>query len=113
MSTGIEGILRTQSTKGFAQVSAYVNAIGDYVAPRAVGTVDVEGEDGPVEVPLVNFVQQDARIFGLEAQGERLVDDLVVLDDEYAGGSRGHGTDSREARAGGAHRKCARPAFGA
>lgn len=70
VSTGIEGILRTQSTKGFAQVSAYVNAIGDYVAPRAVGTVDVEGEDGPVEVPLVNFVQQDARIFGLEAQGE-------------------------------------------
>ncbi|MBK7835104.1 MAG: TonB-dependent receptor [Gemmatimonadetes bacterium] len=51
-------------------MSAYVNAIGDYVAPRAVGTVDVEGEDGPVEVPLVNFVQQDARIFGLEAQGE-------------------------------------------
>lgn len=70
VSTGVEGILRTQSTKGFAQFSAYLNSIANYIAPRAVGTVDVPGEDGPVEVPLVNFVQEDARIFGVEAQGE-------------------------------------------
>lgn len=70
VSTGIEGILRTQSTKGFAQFSAYLNSIANYVAPRAVGTVDVPGDEGPVEVPLVNFVQEDARIFGFEAQGE-------------------------------------------
>ncbi len=70
VSTGIEGILRTQITKGFAQVSAYLNVIGDYIAPRAVGTTVVQGESGPVDVPLVNFVQQDARLYGVEAQGE-------------------------------------------
>jgi len=51
-------------------VSAYLNAIGDYIAPRAVGTTVVQGESGPVDVPLVNFVQQDARLYGVEAQGE-------------------------------------------
>ncbi|MCC6773203.1 MAG: TonB-dependent receptor [Gemmatimonadaceae bacterium] len=69
-STGIEGVLRSQATRGFVQLSTYLNAISDYIAPRAVGTVDVAGEDGPVEVPLVNFVQRGARLFGFEAQGE-------------------------------------------
>ncbi|MCC6774870.1 MAG: TonB-dependent receptor [Gemmatimonadaceae bacterium] len=69
-STGIEGVLRSQGGKGFVQVSAYLNAIRDYIVPRAVGTIDVAGEDGPIEVPLVNFVQRDARLFGFEAQGE-------------------------------------------
>ncbi len=69
-STGVEGILRTQASRGFAQVSAYVNAIADYIAPVAVGTREVEGEDGPAEVPLVNFVQRDARLVGVELQGE-------------------------------------------
>ena len=68
--TGLEGILRTQSTRGFAQLSAYLNRVADYIAPVAVGTRDVEGEDGPVAVPLVNFQQQDAQLFGFEAQGE-------------------------------------------
>ncbi|HEX4935460.1 MAG TPA: TonB-dependent receptor, partial [Gemmatimonadaceae bacterium] len=72
-STGLEGIVRTQSTRGFAQLSAYLNQVGDYVAPVAIGTREVEGEDGPVEVPLVNFRQQDARLYGVEAQGEREV----------------------------------------
>jgi len=69
-STGLEGILRTQSARGFAQVSAYLNGIADYIAPVAVGTREVEGEDGPAEVPLVNFIQRDARLLGVEVQGE-------------------------------------------
>ncbi|MBK6488315.1 MAG: TonB-dependent receptor [Gemmatimonadetes bacterium] len=69
-STGIEGVLRSQGTRGFVQLSTYLNAISDYIAPRAVGVETVDGEDGPVEVPLVNFVQRDARLFGFEAQGE-------------------------------------------
>lgn len=69
-STGLEGVLRAQSSRGFAQVSAYLNAIADYIAPKAVGSRTVDTEDGAVEVPLVNFVQQDARLFGFEAQGE-------------------------------------------
>lgn len=69
-STGLEGIFRTQGTRGFAQVSGYVNAIADYIAPVAVGTREVEGEDGPAEVPLVNFIQRDARLVGVELQGE-------------------------------------------
>jgi iron complex outermembrane recepter protein len=69
-STGLEGIVRTQASRGFAQVSAYFNGVADYIAPVAVGTREVEGEDGPAEVPLVNFVQRDARFFGFEVQGE-------------------------------------------
>jgi len=70
-SNGIEGVLRSQGARGFAQVSAYFNAINDYVAPRAVGTRVIDSEeDGLIEVPLVNFFQQDARMFGFEAQGE-------------------------------------------
>jgi len=69
-STGVESVLRTQGGRGFAQVSAYLNAIDDYIAPRAVGEIDIDSEDGPIEVPLVNFFQENARIFGFEAQGE-------------------------------------------
>lgn len=70
-STGVEGVLRTQSSRGFAQVSAYLNAIAGYIAPRAVGNRTVDTEEGPAVVPLVNFFQQDATLFGFEVQGER------------------------------------------
>lgn len=78
-STGIEGVLRSQGTRGFVQLSSYLNAISDYIAPRAVGTIDVVGEDGPIAVPLVNFFQRDARLFGFEAQGEAEVAKHWVL----------------------------------
>lgn len=69
-STGVETVVRTQSSRGFLQASAYLNAIADYIAPRAVGERTIDTEAGPSVVPLVNFVQQDARLFGFEVQGE-------------------------------------------
>ncbi|ODT02912.1 MAG: hypothetical protein ABS52_11575 [Gemmatimonadetes bacterium SCN 70-22] len=69
-STGVEGVLRAQSARGFVQVSTYLNAIAGYIAPRAVGERTVDTEEGPATVPLVNFFQQDARLFGFELQGE-------------------------------------------
>jgi len=71
-SSGLEGVWRVQSRTGFAQASAYVNHIADYVAPRAVGTREVEDEESgeTIEVPLVNFFQQDARLMGFELSGE-------------------------------------------
>ena len=70
VSTGVEAVWRVQRRRGFAQLSAYRNRVDGYVAPRAVGTRTVDGADGPVSVPLVNFVQRPAVLRGVEAEGE-------------------------------------------
>lgn len=69
-STGVEGVLRAQSPRGFLQASTYLNAIAGYIAPRAVGQRTVDTEEGSTTVPLVHFFQQDARLFGFELEGE-------------------------------------------
>lgn len=65
-STGMEAGIRSQNGKTFAQFSTYYNLISNYVLPRAVGTTEADGES----VPLVNFVQADARMYGVEGQVE-------------------------------------------
>ena len=73
-STGMEAGLRTQSGKTFAQFNTYYNIIGNYVLPRVVGQTVAEGNS----VPLVNFAQGDARMYGVEGQAEtQLVSHLV------------------------------------
>ena len=65
-STGMETGLRTQSGKTFAQFNTYYNLIGNYVLPRVVGQTVANGDS----VPLVNFAQADARMYGVEGQVE-------------------------------------------
>ncbi len=73
-STGLEAGLRAQSRRTFAQFSSYLNLINSYILPRAVGTTIQDG----VRVPLVNFVQADAKLYGIEGQVEtKLVHRLV------------------------------------
>ena len=73
-STGLEAGLRAQSGNTFAQVNTYLNLIDSYIRPLAVGTAD---EDG-APVPLVNYVQADAKLYGVEGQVEtKLVHRLV------------------------------------
>ncbi|MES2523818.1 MAG: TonB-dependent receptor [Gemmatimonadota bacterium] len=65
-STGFEAGLRASSGRTFAQLNGYYDFIDRYIAPRAVGMQDVDGSD----VPLVNYVQADAKLYGAEAQIE-------------------------------------------
>lgn len=65
-STGMEAGLRTQSGKTFAQFNTYYNIISNYVLPRAIGKTEADGDS----VPLVNFSQADARMYGAEGQAE-------------------------------------------
>ena len=65
-STGLEAGLRAQTARTFAQVSTYYNRIGNYIRPTVVGDTDVDGE----LLPLVNYRQDDAALYGLEGQVE-------------------------------------------
>ena len=65
-STGLEAGLRAQSGRTFAQVSTYLNLIDQYILPRAVGTA----MEGGISVPLVNYAQADAKLYGIEGQLE-------------------------------------------
>ena len=73
-STGMEAGVRSQNGKTFAQFSTYYNLISNYVVPRAVGLVAADGDS----VPLVNFAQGNARMYGVEGQVEtELVPKLI------------------------------------
>ncbi len=73
-STGFEAGLRAQTPRTFAQFNTYYNLIDKYIVPSATGTQDVDGND----VPLVNFLQRDAAMYGVEGQLEtKLVHRLV------------------------------------
>ena len=65
-STGLEAGLRAQSTSVFAQFNAYYNTINAYIRPVAVGTTVANDET----VPLVEYRQDDATLYGLEGQVE-------------------------------------------
>jgi len=78
-STGFEAGLRAQTPRTFAQYNTYYNLIDKYILPSAIGTRNVDGNS----VPLVNFLQRDAALYGAEGQVEtklvhRLVHRLVV-----------------------------------
>ncbi len=73
-STGFEAGVRAQTPRTFAQFNTYYNLIDKYIVPTASGTQDVDGND----VPLVNFQQRDAVMYGVEGQLEtKLVHRLV------------------------------------
>ena len=78
-STGFEAGLRAASGRTFAQVNGYYNFIDRYIVPRATDSMNVEGN----VVPLVNYAQANARLYGAEAQIEtklpyRLVGGLLA-----------------------------------
>jgi iron complex outermembrane receptor protein len=73
-STGFEAGLRTQTPRTFAQFNTYYTLINQFIVPSATGTQEVDGN----EVPLVNFLQRDAAMYGVEGQLEtKLVHRLV------------------------------------
>ncbi|HEX2202155.1 MAG TPA: TonB-dependent receptor, partial [Longimicrobium sp.] len=79
-NTGVEAVLRAQSEKINAQLSAFYSRIDNYIIPLVVGTRDVEDEEGGVvTVPLAQYFQRDAEMRGLEGQVEAAVTRQVVL----------------------------------
>ena len=73
-SSGAEAIMRVRTARVSAQVSAYVNAVNDYVTPEIVGDTLVDGD----LVPLNRFAQADARLSGIEGSLETRLGDAVV-----------------------------------
>lgn len=65
-STGFEVGLRSQSSRTFAQANSYYNLIDRYIRPVAVRTI--AGDEG--NIPVVEFRQADAALYGIEGQIE-------------------------------------------
>jgi iron complex outermembrane receptor protein len=77
----LDGILRAQSGRTSAQISAYYNRINDYISPNIVGDTTLLGEDGgsASSVPVNVYAQRDAVLRGVEGQVEaEVVRHLVV-----------------------------------
>ena len=71
---GVDGVLRAQSGRTFAQVAAYYNRIDNFIAPEvdpATPIAEVPNEAGGVDsVPRVQYGQHDASLRGVEGQVE-------------------------------------------
>ena len=68
----LEGMVRAQTRKVSALVSAYYNHIDDYIAPEVVGDTVLTDEAGEFRVPLTRFGQEDATLVGIEGKVEVL-----------------------------------------
>lgn len=73
-NSGFDGILRMQ-THGFTgSVSGFYNRINNYVAPNIVKDTLVDGAN----VPLNNFTQADATLYGIEGSFEAVLVPHIV-----------------------------------
>jgi iron complex outermembrane receptor protein len=76
VNQGVDAVLRSQTRRVNAEVSAYWNRISNYIAPNIVR--DTTTDNGNV-VPLNIFSQGDATLKGLEGRLEGTVAPRVVL----------------------------------
>ena len=76
---GYDGILRFQGPRVNGQVSAYFNTVANFISPNIVKDTIIDGDTGPITVPLNQFSQADAKMKGLEGRVEiETVPNLVV-----------------------------------
>lgn len=73
-NSGLDGILRFQSGGSTGSVSGFYNRINNYVAPHIVKDTIVDGES----VPLNNFTQADATLYGIEGSFESVLASHIV-----------------------------------
>ena len=80
-NNGVDAILRAQSGKTSAQLSAYYNRIDRYISPNIVRDTTLAGEGGEPDntVPLNVFTQRDATLRGVEGQIESEVAPHLVV----------------------------------
>jgi iron complex outermembrane receptor protein len=78
---GAEAVLRAQTSRVNAQLSAFYNRIDDFIHTEFDGTVTVPGEEeGEEEVlPLARYVQADATLRGVEASAEAALSSRFVV----------------------------------
>lgn len=76
---GGEALVRVQSSRVNALVSAYYNRIDDFIAPALVGDTVIESEVGLEAVPLNVYRQGDATLRGAEGKVEVAVLPSLVL----------------------------------
>lgn len=74
-SSGLDGVLRIQSTRINAQLAGFYNRIANYVTVDITGDTTVDG----ARVPLNRFAQSDATLKGIEGRVEVTVAPQVVL----------------------------------
>jgi iron complex outermembrane receptor protein len=67
---GFDGILRFQGLRVNGQLSGYFNAVANFISPNIVKDTLIDGESGPITVPLNQFSQADAKLKGLEGRLE-------------------------------------------
>jgi iron complex outermembrane receptor protein len=76
---GVDAILRAEGARATAQISGYYNRIANFIAPNIVKDTTIDGADGPVSVPLNQFTQADAKLYGIEGRVEVEVLSRTVL----------------------------------
>jgi iron complex outermembrane recepter protein len=67
---GFDGILRFQGSRVNGQFSGYYNTVANFITPNIVKDTLIDGESGPIIVPLNQFSQADAKLKGLEGRIE-------------------------------------------
>lgn len=72
---GTDLFLRITRDRIKGELAAFRNAISNYIFPRQTGKIDEE-----TELPIYQFVGEDAVLTGLEARAEWSVTDRLVLD---------------------------------
>ncbi len=76
---GVDAILRAEGARVTAQLSGYYNRINNYITPNIVKDTTIDEADGPVTVPLNQFTQADAKLYGVEGKVEVQVLPRTVL----------------------------------
>ncbi len=74
-SLGFDAVLRVAGASVSGQLSGYVNTVEGYIAPDVTRDTTVNGET----MPLAIYGQHDARLRGIEAQGEATLGARFVL----------------------------------
>ncbi|CAA9358691.1 MAG: Putative TonB-dependent receptor [uncultured Gemmatimonadaceae bacterium] len=74
-NSGIDGVVRVQSGRTSAQLSAYYNRVNDYITPVVDGETEADG----AVVPVARFRQADAALRGIEGQAEVEVARYLVV----------------------------------
>jgi iron complex outermembrane receptor protein len=76
---GFDGIVRFQGSRVNGQVSGYYNTVANFISPNIVKDTIIDGDAGPITVPLNQFSQADAKMKGLEGRVEvEAVRNLIV-----------------------------------
>jgi iron complex outermembrane receptor protein len=79
VNQGVDAILRVEGRGVNGQIAGFYNNIQNFISPNIVGDTTIDGDDGPITVPLNRISQADAVLRGLEGRLEMEVVPHVVV----------------------------------